>query len=124
MKPVRAGLFTWPNYQALLEKAQRDLELLRSRPEHPLDVIFNLVTTIDHIWDCVARDDSLPEATRNVAKGLRTSNTAVSVVNRLSVGAKHLSIDQKSPARTESVEMGWGMGQRSLGRRSQLQSGA
>jgi hypothetical protein len=105
---VRAGHFTWSNYQSLLEKAKRDPDLLSSRPEHPEDVIFNLVVTIDHIFDWAKADSSLDAKTHQAALALRKSDSAVAVINQLSVGAKHLVLTRTPPVKTSSTSMGWG----------------
>ena len=92
----------------MLDKANRDLVAFRLNPEYPLDVLFNLVTTIDHIWDWASKDDTLSDEKREAARTLRNTNPDVAVIKSLSVGAKHLVLDRTSAAKTEVAEAGWG----------------
>src|SRR5215203_1207351 len=86
----RIGHFEWSDYEALLEKADRDLALLRSRPEHALDAVFNLVTTLDHVWDWATNDQRLPAAKRPAVVTARKDHPAITAIHALSVAAKHL----------------------------------
>lgn len=104
----RIGHFEWADYNALLDKADRDLAHLRSRPEDELDIVFNLVTTIDHVWDWAMNDDRLPTVKRDAAAAARRDHPAIRAINALSVAAKHLKLNRTAPPKTDSRRSGWG----------------
>lgn len=104
----RIGHFEWADYNALLDKADRNLAHLRSRPEDELDIVFNLVTTIDHVWDWAMNDDRLPTVKRDAAAAARRDHPAIRAINALSVAAKHLKLNRTAPPKTDSRRSGWG----------------
>ena len=107
MTPVRAGHFDWASWQSLLDKAERDLATFRAGPDYPLDVLFNLVTTINHVWDWASKDANLPHAKRQAAKAVRTIPD-VSAIRSLAEAAKHLNLDWMPQATTDTTHHGWG----------------
>jgi hypothetical protein len=105
------GLFNWPDYRALLDKAERDLASVQAHRDHPLDTVFNLVVTIDHIWDWVINDNELNAEVRNSARALRDTSSGgdpyVAAIHALSIGAKHLKPNNPA-AKIETASYGWG----------------
>jgi hypothetical protein len=105
---MTVGFFSWEDYRPLLAKAERDLAAVRESGAE--DDIFDLVVTIDHVWDWVSRDDRLPSELRIAADTLHSSNGDPNVwaIHGLSIGAKHFA--PVNPAATElsSETYGWG----------------